>query len=141
VITTRRIVGYFALLLLLACKESPRVAATPRKGLEQGCSPTFYNASPGPIRTKAGTWTIEFSVALIGCRDQLGSLTPAETEAIGRNLENSPDPLVLQLFVDPSAPELGKTFTQRVNTALGRIIATDALIYQVVVIDNLQPYG
>jgi len=87
-----------------------------------------------------GTWEIEFSVALIGCRGQLESLTPAEAEAVARVLKDSPEPLVLQLFVDPSSPELGKPFTQRVNSALGRTVAADVLVYQVIVIDHLQPY-
>jgi len=140
VITWRRLPGCFVLLLLLTCKEPRTAVDAPREGSEGGCIPTFHEISPDSIHIKAGTWRIDFSIVLIGCKDTLESLTPTEVEAIGHTLATSPQELALWLFVDPSTPELRKAFAQRINYALGREVAADVLIYQVVVNDNLQPY-
>jgi hypothetical protein len=120
-------------LFLVSCEKAPLEAA------DGACSPSFREVSAEPLETQFGYWRIFFSVALIGCKERLATLTPEELSKIKEEFTEPSEWSNLLLYADGKSKEFREKGTARVNTILGREVVSDVLICGLTIIDHNAP--
>lgn len=123
---------FLLLLLLLSAFQ-----AKAEEGQESECTPSFIEVSPTePIRAVTGSWKILFKVALIGCAEELLTLTQEELETLRAEFLDPSEWSNLLLVNKEAMQELRRGAIQRVTGILGRRVATDILFHDVTILDH-----
>jgi len=124
-------------LLLILLLSLPASQAEAEETQVNECTPSFVEVSPvEPIRAETGSWKILFKVALIGCVEELETLTQEELETLREEFLNPSDWSNLLLVNKEATQELRKRAVQRVTEILGREAATDILFHDVTILDH-----
>jgi len=112
----------------------PAAAEAPQ---EKKCSPSFVEVSHGaPIRTEAGSWSILFRVALIGCAEDLETLDKESLDTLREEFSDPSEWSSLLLVNEKTTQELRKEAVHRILEILGRPVVTDILFHDVTILDH-----
>lgn len=123
------------LLLLLLALPAARAEAEETQASE--CTPSFVEVSPDePLRAETGSWKILFKGALIGCLEELETLTQEEIETRREEFLNPSEWSNLLLVNKEATQELRRRAVQRVTEILGRQAVTDILFHDVTILDH-----
>ena len=123
-------------LLVLSLATCGRV---PAEEVHASCTPSFREISDKPIETAYASWKLFFSVALIGCKESLESLTPAELTTIQDEFREPSEWSNLLLYADATKDDFRGKATARVNAILGRKDVSDVLICDLTIVDHNAP--
>jgi len=116
------ILGFLA-LALTTCGEAPATET------HFSCTPSFRKISDELIRSEVVDSKINFAVALVGCEKSLQSLTQAELRTITTEFKEPTEWSNFLLFANSMKPEFREKATARVNSLVGRQVATDVFVY------------
>ncbi|MCP4902167.1 MAG: hypothetical protein GY906_34805 [bacterium] len=121
------IIAGILVLLLATCERAP----VPVRDGSVACSASFRKFSSELIEIDVSPWKIQFSVALIGCIEDLDTLTPKEMRRIRSELKEPSEWSILKMYIgaiDDDSSFRAKV-TARLNELLGRDAIAGILIY------------
>ena len=122
----------FLPLLLAAALQTEAEGFPPSK-----CTPSFVEVSPDEtIRTEAGSWRILFKVALVGCVEELETLSEKELETLREEFRDASQWSNFLLVNKDASQEVRRRAVQRVTDILGRRAVTDILFHDVPILDR-----
>ena len=101
-----------------------------------GCTPSFQEVSDKTIEARASYWRLYFSVALVGCREDLQSLTAGELDRVKEEFTNPTQWPILLLATDSKKQSFRDKARATVNALLGREVAADFLIHDLTIVDH-----
>jgi hypothetical protein len=101
-----------------------------------GCTPSFREVSDKTIHAEAAYWRLYFSVALVGCKEDLGLLTPEDLDRLKAEFTHPTQWPILLLTTDSKKQSFRDNARSRVNNLLGRDVATDILIHDLTIVDH-----
>jgi hypothetical protein len=116
-------------LTTLACTQSD-------SSTKPNCVITSLEASDSPLMAEVEYWRLEFSVKLIGCKEDLETLSPEELEQI-RDALLRPERWS-NLFVIKRAhqEEFRQLVVHEINSIVGRDVATDVEYHDMTLFDH-----
>ena len=105
------------------------------------CTPSFREISDEPIEAPYASWKLFFSVALIGCKESLKSLTSSELATVQDEFREPSEWSNLLLYADSQKGDFRARATARTNALLDREVVTDVLISDLTIVDHNAPLG
>ena len=125
--------GSLVLLLSLAvCAcHAPRAAQE-----ESICKPTFLEIAEAGMWADLGTWRVRFSVALIGCEQDLLEITPAKLKRLQKELVSPVEWSNLLLYSEAPKPEFRRKVAYLLNKELHRELISDVLYHNITMYDH-----
>jgi len=112
---------------LLACGQR----ATLPVDADPACTPAFRKLSEERVGAEVGSFQVDFSVALLGCKERLRTLTEREVKMIRQEFIEPTDWSTHEVYSIPMHVGFRSRVVNRLNEILGRDVITDVFVYSV----------
>lgn len=102
------------------------------------CAPSFREVSDTPIRANIGYWKIDFSVALVGCAEDLKEITDEERHLLIKEFKEPAQWSNLRLLSTNGGrnADFRTKAVARTNHLLGRDLVADILFHSITGYDH-----
>lgn len=103
----------------------------------RGCVPSYLLVADSPLATSGeSAWLFTFSVALVGCTDDLERVEPDALESIKAELIHPAKWTLIDMVANHQDDAFRSTVAERVNEILGARAVSDVLFFSVGYVDH-----